>query len=132
MSVLRPDPSVVCTVLEEGGVLLHLETKYYYSLNRTGLAYWLALEDGTPDPERLFTARFSAQAGLARALAAFRAELERERLAVGIETTPGPAMERPLSLSTDEPWVAPRLTRHEAPLNQILSNPFDPCVPLAE
>ena len=45
----------------------------------------------------------------------------------------GPAgAARPLELAAGLPWAPPRLVRHEAPLNQILSNPFDPCVPLAE
>lgn len=133
MKPLTPNPSVVCTVLEEGGVLLHLETKYYYSLNRTALAYWLALEEGVADPERLFAARFPGQADAMEALSAFRADLEREALAGAAGAGGGGASpDVPLSLGPEEPWAPPRLTRHDAPLNQILSNPFDPCVPLAE
>lgn len=133
MKSLCPNPSVVCTVLEEGGVLLHLETKYYYSLNRTGLAFWLALEDGHSDPESLFAGRYPGEAGLSEALAAFRADLTREALATtGATAGNAAAVNRPLSLGAAESWAPPRLTRHDAPLNQILSNPFDPCVPLAE
>ena len=44
---VKPHPEVVCTDL--GGkeaVLLHLDTKKYYSLNQTGLRIWQILSDG--------------------------------------------------------------------------------------
>jgi hypothetical protein len=34
------NPSVVCTEMDEGAVLLNLETKYYYHLNETSLRIW--------------------------------------------------------------------------------------------
>lgn len=133
MSLIRPDTSVVCTVLEEGGVLLHLETRYYYSVNPTGLAYWLALEDGVADPAAQFAARFAGVPGVRESVEAFGAELVRERLARADDAVAaGGGAERALSLAPGASWAPLRLTRHEAPLNQILSNPFDPCVPLAE
>jgi len=33
-------PSVVCTELDDGAVLLDVETKYYYHLNDTSLQIW--------------------------------------------------------------------------------------------
>lgn len=135
MNRLEAHPSVVCTVLEEGGVLLHLETKYYYSLNRTALALWLHLESGYADLAGALAARFPAAEGRDAALQEFVARLSAERL---VEPAPGGAAPADggapaaLSLAADAPWEAPRLKRHDAPLNQILSNPFDPCVPLAE
>lgn len=139
MNRLEPHPSVVCTVLEEGGVLLHLETKYYYSLNRTALALWLHLESGGADPAGALAARFPEAIGREAALAAFLGQLTAERLAEARDAnspgTPGAgaaAAEPPLALAPDAAWEPPKLTRHDAPLNQILSNPFDPCVPLAE
>jgi hypothetical protein len=45
--VVKPNPEVVCT--DVGGkeaVLLHLDTKKYYSLNATGLRIWQLLSDG--------------------------------------------------------------------------------------
>ena len=40
----RKNPSVVSTELDDGGVLLNLDTKYYYNLNVTGFRIWQALE----------------------------------------------------------------------------------------
>ena len=49
----RPAPNVTYTKLdEEEAVLLHLETKQYFSLNETGLRIWEGLEEpglGLPD-----------------------------------------------------------------------------------
>lgn len=33
-------PSVVCTEMDDGAVLLDVETKYYYHLNETSLRIW--------------------------------------------------------------------------------------------
>ena len=42
---LRPNPQVLLTELGDGtGVLLHLETKFYFTLNSTAVAVWKALE----------------------------------------------------------------------------------------
>jgi hypothetical protein len=35
----------VCTELDEGAVLLNLDTKYYFNLNETGLRIWQIMED---------------------------------------------------------------------------------------
>ncbi len=34
------NPAVVCTELDDGAVLLDVETKYYYHLNDTSLLIW--------------------------------------------------------------------------------------------
>ena len=42
-----PDPQVVCTELRNGeGVLLHLGTQCYFTLNPTGLVVWRLMEQG--------------------------------------------------------------------------------------
>ncbi|MBI3606557.1 MAG: PqqD family protein [Nitrospirae bacterium] len=44
---MRPHPEVVDTEFESGeGVLLHLESKTYYSLNLTGMRIWRGLKQG--------------------------------------------------------------------------------------
>ena len=44
---VRPHPEVVDTTLDEGEVvLLHLESKTYYSLNLTGQRIWQGLKNG--------------------------------------------------------------------------------------
>ena len=43
----QADPDVLFTQLGDNeGVLLHLATQYYYSLNETGLAIWKGVTDG--------------------------------------------------------------------------------------
>ena len=39
------NPAVVCTDIDDGAVLLDLESTAYYSLNRTGLRIWNFLEE---------------------------------------------------------------------------------------
>ena len=44
---VRPHPEVVDTTLGEGEVvLLHLESKIYYSLNLTGQRIWQGIKEG--------------------------------------------------------------------------------------
>ncbi len=44
---IKPDPDVVITELEgKEAVLLHLETKMYFTLNETGLRIWQMLSNG--------------------------------------------------------------------------------------
>jgi hypothetical protein len=78
---------VILTELPDGtGVLLHLGTKFYYALNRTGVAAWKMLEDGearsAADVARLLAQRFSGvRAEDARGdVEALLAELRAERL----------------------------------------------------
>ena len=40
----RKNPSVACTELDDGAVLLNLDTKYYFNLNKTGLRIWQIME----------------------------------------------------------------------------------------
>jgi hypothetical protein len=46
-TVLQPHPSLVFTRLDETeAVLLHLDTKRYYTLNETGTRIWELLQQG--------------------------------------------------------------------------------------
>ena len=50
----RIHPSVLFTDLDDGtGVLLHLDSKYYYTLNQTGAVIWkaLAAQEGAGEAE---------------------------------------------------------------------------------
>jgi len=40
------NPSIVCTELGDSAILLDLDTKYYYSLNETGLRIWQLIDSG--------------------------------------------------------------------------------------
>ena len=41
----QKNPSVVCTELDAGAVLLNLDTKYYYNLNESGLRIWQIMDE---------------------------------------------------------------------------------------
>ena len=42
-----PHPQVIFTEIDDGsGVLLHLDTKFYFTLNATGVVVWKALGEG--------------------------------------------------------------------------------------
>jgi hypothetical protein len=45
----QKNPSLSCTELEDGAVLLNLDTKYYYTLNSTGLRIWQIMDE-SKDP----------------------------------------------------------------------------------
>jgi len=55
MAAIRANPDVLLTELNDGtGVLLHLGTKFYFALNRSGVAAWKLLASGAVDgPEVL-------------------------------------------------------------------------------
>jgi hypothetical protein len=43
---LQQNPNVLFTELDDGtGVLLHLDTKFYFALNRTGVFVWKAVRE---------------------------------------------------------------------------------------
>lgn len=53
MSTSRPSPEVLLTRLGDGtGVLLHLGTKFYYTLNRTGVVAWEAITKAKEGADR--------------------------------------------------------------------------------
>jgi hypothetical protein len=82
---LRVDPQVLLTELGDGtGVLLHLGTKFYYTLNETGVVVWKALVDGQASLDGLasqLAERFRVTTESARGdVSALLDELEAEHL----------------------------------------------------
>jgi uncharacterized membrane-anchored protein YhcB (DUF1043 family) len=51
MTTFRPHPSVVSTEVEDALVILHLDTKRYFTLNSTGAAIWHHLTQGKAEAE---------------------------------------------------------------------------------
>jgi coenzyme PQQ synthesis protein D (PqqD) len=140
MARVTQNPEVVVTELEDGAVLLNMQTRLYYSLNDAGLAVW-NLVDGSGSPGDLVTKlgetfALDDPAGAEEAISKFLAELEREALVVAGErdapahsgaeapTTPSPADKRR--------FAAPELIKHDEPLHEVSTSPFDPQLPLAE
>jgi phosphoribosylformylglycinamidine (FGAM) synthase PurS component len=55
-----PNPQVLLTELGDGtGVLLHLDTKFYYTLNDTGIFVWKALADTAYQTSTTLAARLA-------------------------------------------------------------------------
>lgn len=124
--VLNPD--VVCSVLQDGGVLLDLTTKQYYALNRSGLAAWQYLEDGGT-LAGLAAALRQQSAGAEDGLDAFASAL----LAHGLAEAGDPGMDDDVPVpSLPGPWMPPTVTPHGKPLSQVILSPFDPTVPIPE
>ncbi len=87
MATSQPSPEILLTRLGDGtGVLLHLGTKFYYTLNRTGVVAWEVMTRAQrADPDAIVEALVARFAGVDRAQArqdveALLRELEGEGL----------------------------------------------------
>jgi Coenzyme PQQ synthesis protein D (PqqD) len=133
------NPQILTTELEDGAVLLDVERGIYYSLNSAGLEVWRRVDstgrvdDLTTELMRLFEVdETTASDSVAR----FVGELDREgllapgdapaRTAGGTRSAAGSFPDR------KRPFEAPVLIKHEEPLYEVTSSPFDPQLPLAE
>ena len=58
--VVQNDKCMLTELADGTGVLLHLETKFYYTLNATGVEVWKALSGG-PKTEREIAERISQE-----------------------------------------------------------------------
>jgi hypothetical protein len=47
----QKNDSIVCTELDDGAVLLNLDTKYYFNLNETGLRIWQLMDECNNESE---------------------------------------------------------------------------------
>jgi len=82
----QPHPDVVDTALDDGDtVLLHLESKTYYSLNSSGSRIWQGIKRGTTLREisRCLQEEFEVEPQMAdSSVLHIAGELSRERLVV--------------------------------------------------
>ena len=140
MAWLTKHSEVVYTDLEEGAVVLNLETGFYYSLNEIGKVVW-RLVDSAGSLEDLIQKLqdwCEVDAGQAKiSLSRFLQELEMENLVMkdlegtgGTHQNDGGQLEKPPR--TKMPFVEPELLKHDEPLHEVVMNPFDPQLPLAE
>ncbi|MFW5955325.1 MAG: PqqD family protein [Rhodothermales bacterium] len=85
--VLNPD--VVFTQMEDGeAVLLHLNTREYYSLNETAASIWISIRDGLDRSEigERLSAQYAAENGdIENALDGYLTELLSNGLITGQE-----------------------------------------------
>ncbi len=123
---LRAD--VVSTLVDEGSVLLDLQTKYFYSVNRSGGAILLLLEGGASHAEVLdCCARWGMPANDCDAVDSFLSALASDDL---IEEAGSGACDDTLTL--EGPWITPTIEKQREPLQRIMASAFDPSLPLAE
>jgi hypothetical protein len=135
-------PDVVYTDLVDGAVLLHLETKLYYSLNEVGATIWQLLDsaESREDLVQRLTAEYEVEKGRAESsVSEFILELEREQLVLPDQEGPEAQTERRDEGSAGaetppakKPFARPELIKHDEPLHEVVMNPFDPQLPLAE
>lgn len=123
---LRPD--VVSTVIDDGAVLLDLESKYFYELNASGWFIASRLEAGASLSKLLADCRGAGMPEHDEATVhAFVSALEREALVEVCETDDDSG-----SFPTECVWTAPSIRKQREPLQQVMVSAFDPSVPLME
>ena len=143
MAPLQRHPEVVFTDLGDGAVLLHGETKFFYSLDHVGAAVWRLLDasGGLDGLVQTLAAEYAVAPATAReGVSEFLDELEREHLVTRNLAAPAgdPAMTgpddtaRPAGRAEKKPFLKPELVKHAEPLHAVVMNPFDPQLPLAE
>jgi len=122
-------PEVVATVLEEGAVLLDLESKFFFSVNPSGWSIVQLFERGASPAEVQTCCRdWGGAEEDAGAIARFVESLIAERLVI-----PGPRGTAPGEGPTPPgAWAAPSLEKHKEPLQRVMVSAFDPSIPLAE
>ncbi len=122
---LRPD--VVITVLEEGALLLDLESKYFYSVNSTGWSIVQRFEAGSSLRAVTEQSRdWGAPDGDLESVRLFVDVLRKDRL-VEASGAIGESQIAPPSS-----WIRPVIEKHKDPLQRVMTSAFDPSVPLAE
>lgn len=123
---LRAD--VVSTLVDEGSVLLDLQTKYFYSVNRSGAAILLLLEGGASHADVLDSCvRWGMPANDRDAVDSFLSALASEDL---VEEAGSGASDDTLTLEGS--WTSPTIEKQREPLQRIMASAFDPSLPLAE
>jgi hypothetical protein len=121
---LRSD--VVATVLDEGAVLLDLESKYFYALNASGWALVQLFEAGTI-PEAALRQCDAWSDGTGRVEAEqFVDVLVAEGLIEPCDAAGACEVVPP------RPWTAPAIEKQAEPLQRVIVSAFDPSIPLAE
>jgi len=124
--VLRPD--VVATVIEDGAVLLDLESKYFYSVNHAGWAIMQLFEAGTTREQvEAMCHKWGAKADDAPSINNFLDLIIGDQL---VTLTNFPAVDPNIELT--HPWSFPTIEKSREPLQRIMKSPFDPTLPLAE
>ena len=119
-------PTLVATVIEDGAVLLDLESKYFYSLNKSAWAIVQLFELG-PASVGDIQGRCRDWGGSSDDVPRLLDELERAGLLEFSEQA-----EPAQAPDYTGPWQPPVVTRQSEPLQNVVTSAFDPSIPLAE
>lgn len=123
---LRPD--VVVSVIQDGAVLLDLDTKYFYSVNSTGWAILQMFERGTSLGQlRTQCHAWGASSDDDSVVDKFLEALFADRL---VTTNQDPSSTTDVAFNGK--WTPPSIEKHKEPLQRIITSAFDPSIPLAE
>lgn len=121
------NPAFVATVVEDGAVLLDLDSKYFYSLNASAWAVLQMAETAAVSREQIVAACLSSGAPDEEQVEAFLDEL----CSFGVlEESADGGVPEPLHLAGA--WAAPAVVRQAEPLQSVVTSAFDPSIPLAE
>lgn len=124
--VLRPD--VVTAVIEDGAVLLDLDTKYFYQVNHAGWAILQMFEAGTTRAQVEQECRkWGATPDQWQSISDFLDLIIADKL---VTVNDFPPVEPEIELT--HVWSLPTIQKFDEPLQQIMKSPFDPTLPLAE
>jgi len=121
--------TLVATVVEDGAVLLDLETKYFYALNETGWAIVQLFENAGASVDVILECcrSWGARPEDDAAIHAFLQDMH----GYGLLEDCRPAECAP-HVELKSAWTPPAVTRQREPLQTIVTSAFDPSVPLAE
>ncbi len=120
-------PTVVTTVIEDGAVLLDLDTKYFYCLNQSAwaIAQLFEVSSVSVDDIKAQCIRWGAPPDDV-AIETLLAQFEAEQL---VEVSTAETLQTGADFG---PWCAPTMVRQAEPLQRLVTSAFDPSIPLAE
>lgn len=125
---LALSPDIVVTPLPEGALLLHLDSKFFYSINLPGWAILQLLETGASHQSILSQCTdWGATASDQAAIVKFLDSLADNDLAGNFDSKTTNQV-----VPFSGTWEAPTIERHDEPLEKVVTSAFDPSVPLAE
>jgi len=119
---------VVSTVIDDGAILLDLETKYFYRVNASGWAIAQLLENGATLPHVIDQCRrWGAEEHQNSTISDFIELLLKENVVAATHDTPDDS-----AVEFAGTWTPPSVERQAEPLHRVIISAFDPSIPLAE
>lgn len=125
-SLMNLRNTISAGVIDDGAVLLDLDSKYFYVLNGTGWAITRLFESGASVDDARRAARGWGAPDDA-SIETFVAQLREFDL-----LEPADSPEAEAEVPWIGPWTAPTIERQAEPLQNVMVTAFDPSIPLAE